>query len=136
MIRANGARDEADLRRRVGIVAEAHRLQAQREAIEEEIVKALAQHEDAEHVSECLDAGHDLKQMLDDVNHKKQQLRTRQGKVWEERGALVEQFKVHSGDRRLAAKRAELAAVSQNLKVAKRRWRAPGHLLQRHRLRA
>ena len=126
LIRANGARDEEDLRRRLGIQNESRRLELARQSIEDEISAALAGHDLAEEITVCLDDclhhGHDLRKQMDEVAAEKQSLRTRLGRVWEERGALLEQIKAQSHDRRLAEKRLELSHVKDQLRKAIHRW--------------
>ena len=126
LIRSSGSRDEEDLRRRLGIQAEARRLERARELIEDEITAALAGHEQVHEISACLDDclqhGHDMRKQMDEVSADKHALRIRLGHVWEERGALLEQVKSQSGDRKLAAKRLELSQVKDSLRKALHRW--------------
>ncbi len=126
LIRANGARDEDDLRRRIALLDESRRLEQNRQAIDDEISTALAGHEEPHEIEACLDeslrGGHDLRQLLEAISADKHTLRGRLGRVWEERGALLEQIKSQSHDRRPAERRLELSSVDRRLREALHRW--------------
>jgi uncharacterized protein YhaN len=122
LIRSSGARDEEDLRRRADTVAEARRLEREHEAHNDEIAAALAGRGDAGQVTLSLDAGHDLRQLLEEVAADKHTQRTKLGAVWQQRGAVLEQIKSQAQDRRLGEKHLALSSVREKLRHALHRW--------------
>ncbi len=130
LVHAHGARDEDDLRRRIGIQDEARRLQAARQGVDDEISPVLTDHEQHDEVAALLDGStagdHDLRSLADAASSEKHALRERLGHVWEERGALLEQIKSLAADRRLAGKRLELSQVQRSLRRAIGHWQVLG----------
>ncbi len=123
LIQSAGAQDEDDLHRRSAVAAEARELDRQRDLLGEEIATALAGCEAPALVAGHLDAGEDLRRLAEETTSAKHGLRAKLGHAWEERGALTQQLKAQSQDRRLAEKRLELATVDQQLREAIERWR-------------
>jgi hypothetical protein len=112
------------LRRRIALLAEARGLEHSRQAVDDEIAAVLADHDEAHEITACLDDAHgpDIKHRLETVAADKQALRGHLGRVWQERGALVEQIKALTQDRRLAEQRWELSQVNARLREATHRW--------------
>ncbi|HEY1784544.1 MAG TPA: hypothetical protein VGG30_03315, partial [Pirellulales bacterium] len=122
LIHSAGAHDEDDLHRRAATVAEARELDRQRNLLGEEIATALAGCEAPSLVAAHLDSGADLRRLAEETTSAKHALRINLGHAWEERGALSQQLKALSQDRRMPEKRLELATVDQQLREAVEQW--------------
>jgi len=122
LLRAAGATDEAEFRRRAELQLESHRLRAEHTRLEHEIAHAGVGLT-AERMAQLLANPAQLAQMETEVGNQRRAASEQLTAALERRGELNEQLKSLVEDRSLAHKRIELGVVEKRLQDALDRWR-------------
>ncbi len=122
LFREAGVADEAEFRHRAVQCARAEQLAERRRVVQREIDAALGGHCTEETVLEAVRSPDELDARRQDTAERLQDVQSQLRDRYEQRGRLAEQLRMLADDRRLPAKRLELAMIEKQIADAKRRW--------------